>query len=138
MLAYASMRCSLIFDLPVINTLNQFLAKPEARLGLLMAVFLSIFVQFTGLFLLMQFAAPIFAQSGSNLAPNDAAIVTAGLQIVGNLIPMLLIDKFGRKVWLPSTLFVVFNFLVIADPYSLIKLWSRNVVCNIWHLHVFR
>lgn len=72
----------------------------EATFGLGMAIFLVIFGQCTGLFLLMQFTAPIFRESGSNLDANDSAIIVSSMLIIGNVILILLVDRVGRKILL--------------------------------------
>lgn len=63
-----------------------------------MSIFLALLVQFSGVFPLTQFTASIFVESGSSLKPNEAAIVVAVLQILGNYGSVLTVDSFGRKV----------------------------------------
>lgn len=56
--------------------------------------------QFSGTFVLVQFAATIFKESGSDIDANMSAIVMAVLQIFGTYLTSCVIDKVGRKVLL--------------------------------------
>lgn len=77
---------------------NYFPVTKEARFALAMSIFLSILFECSGAFPLIQFTAPVLKQAGSSLDPNDAAIIVAVVQILGNVASMPLIDRIGRKV----------------------------------------
>lgn len=53
--------------------------------------------QFSGTFALVNYAATIFKESGSNFDPNLSAITLACLQICGTYCTSLIIDRVGRK-----------------------------------------
>lgn len=88
-----------------------------------MAVFLAVFIQCTGVFILMQFTAPVFVESGSSIEPNDAAIVVAVLQILGTYISVLLIDRTGRKILL---LFSCFGASLALFTFGTYTYFDRN------------
>lgn len=56
--------------------------------------------QFSGGFVFINYAGPIFRDAGSNLSPNVSSIVIAILQIAGTYTATILIDKTGRKILL--------------------------------------
>lgn len=53
--------------------------------------------QFSGTFVLVNYAATIFKKSGSNFDPNWSAITLAFLQICGTYCTSMIIDRVGRK-----------------------------------------
>lgn len=71
--------------------------------------------QFSGSFVLVNFAVTIFRDSGSDFDPNSSAIVMGGLQIFGTYMTSALIDKVGRKVLLiVSAMGTAFGLAVMA------------------------
>lgn len=54
--------------------------------------------QFSGCFALINYTANIFAESGSDLDPNVAAIIVGVIQIAGSYVSTLVVDRFQRKV----------------------------------------
>lgn len=56
--------------------------------------------QFSGSFVLTNYAVTIFQKSGSNYSPHTSSIVFGCLQIAGTYVTTLFIDRFGRKVLL--------------------------------------
>lgn len=59
-----------------------------------------IFNQFSGCFMMLNYAATIFHDAGSSLTPNMSAIILAVMQIAGSCVSYILIDKIGRKILL--------------------------------------
>lgn len=51
-----------------------------------------------GVFCMLNYTSTIFAEAGAVIDPNQAAIVVATLQFVGNYVSTLLVDRAGRKV----------------------------------------
>lgn len=47
---------------------------------------------------MVNYTATIFAESGSSLSPNMAAIVVAVIQLAGSYFSTLLVERAGRKV----------------------------------------
>lgn len=56
--------------------------------------------QFSGSFVLTNYAVTIFQKSGSNYSPHISSIVFGCLQIAGTYVTTLFIDRVGRKVLL--------------------------------------
>lgn len=61
--------------------------------------------QLCGCFAMINYAAVIFEESGSNLSPNVSAIVVGLIQIVGAYFSTVLVDRSGRKILLSGSLF---------------------------------
>lgn len=53
---------------------------------------------FSGAFTLINYAATVFRESGSDIDPNTSAIAVGALQICGTLCTIALIDRLGRKI----------------------------------------
>lgn len=87
--------------------------------------------QFCGIFAMLNFTATIFQQSGSTLSPNVSSIIIAGIQIVGSLLPTLLVDKLGRKMLMGTSAFGTSLGLTVLGVYTLLKSEGINVEsCN--------
>lgn len=56
--------------------------------------------QFSGSYVLVNFAVTIFGDSGADIDPNVAAMAMGALQIVGAYMTSAVIDRVGRKVLL--------------------------------------
>ena len=54
--------------------------------------------QFCGCFVMINYTATIFQQSGSNLPPNISAIIVGSIQLCGSYMSTLLVERAGRKV----------------------------------------
>lgn len=74
------------------------LAEPASRKAILIGLVLLALNQSTGLFAMTVYTGTIFAESGSNLSPNAAAIVVGGIQLVGTYFATILVDRNGRRV----------------------------------------
>lgn len=68
--------------------------------GILIGIMLMILNQFSGGFVIINYAGTIFRDAGSNLSPNMSSIIVAALQIAGCYTAAILIDKSGRKILL--------------------------------------
>lgn len=73
---------------------------PEARKGLLIGVIMMSMNIFTGSLLLLNYAAPIFKESGSDLDPNTSSIILISVQLAGTYIATFLVDRIGRRALL--------------------------------------
>lgn len=80
----------------------------------------------------MQFTAPVFAESGSSLDPNESAIIVAVLQILGNYLSVLLVDRVGRKVLLITSCYGVALTLGIFGLYSYLDKNGVDVIQYNW------
>lgn len=56
--------------------------------------------QFSGVFVLSNYAATIFKETGSTVDPNISSIIMACIQLVGAILASSLIDRLGRKMLL--------------------------------------
>lgn len=55
-------------------------------------------LEFSGLYVLLNFSVAIFSEAGSALSANTSAAVIGAIQIVGSYVSVHLADKAGRKV----------------------------------------
>lgn len=53
---------------------------------------------FCGAFTMVNYTGKIFAESGSNLPPNESAVIVGVIQLIGTYISTLFVDRVGRKV----------------------------------------
>ena len=74
------------------------LVKPQAKKGLIIGLFLMFLNQFSGSFAIMVYTADIFRKSGSDLSPNESAIIVAVIQLIGVYVSTMCVEKCGRKV----------------------------------------
>lgn len=51
-----------------------------------------------GVFTMISYTAKIFAESGSDFPPNQAAIVVGLIQLIGTYLSTMTVDHVGRKV----------------------------------------
>lgn len=72
-------------------------AKPVQR-AMTIGVVLVALNQFSGCVALLNYTATIFQEAGSNMSPNDSAIVVGAIQVFGTIIAANLVDRAGRKV----------------------------------------
>lgn len=56
--------------------------------------------QFSGTFIMSNYAATIFRYSGSEINPNVSSIIISVMQVIGTSITSNLIDRVGRKILL--------------------------------------
>lgn len=84
------------------STIHQIkiLGTPAARRGLLIGVTLMAVNQFSGCFVLMNYSATIFRDSGSDIDSNISSIIVASIQCIGTYVATILVDKVGRKLLL--------------------------------------
>lgn len=73
---------------------------PHARKGLIIGVFLLWLKTYSGLYVMVSYAGPIFANSGTSMSPNAAAIVIGVIQMAGTYVAILLVDRLGRRILL--------------------------------------
>lgn len=70
---------------------------PEARRGLAIGVTMMSLNIFTGGLLMLNYAATIFKDSGSELDPNTSSIILIAVQLLGTNIASFLVDRIGRR-----------------------------------------
>lgn len=69
-----------------------------AQKAIIIGVVLVVMNQFTGVVAMLSYTAYIFEEAGSSLSPNMSALVIGVIQVVGNVIATILVDRSGRKV----------------------------------------
>lgn len=70
---------------------------PVARRAMLLGIGLVSLNQFCGVFAMLNYTATIFAEAGSDMTPNMAAIVIGVIQLAGAYFSTLLVERAGRK-----------------------------------------
>lgn len=65
---------------------------------MIIGITLMTLVQFSGMFVMLNYAATIFADAGSSMSPNMAAIIVGCIQLLGTFTSTNLVEKAGRKV----------------------------------------
>lgn len=88
--------------------------------------------QFCGVFAMMNFTATIFSESGSNLSPNVSSIIVGGIQIIGSMMPTILVDRLGRKMLMSISAFGTAIGLGVLGVYSQLKAQGINVEVFNW------
>lgn len=73
------------------------LLTPEARRAFMIVFSLLLVNQWSGSFILSNYAATIFKESGSRIDANVASIVMGVFQVCGNYAASHLMDRFGRR-----------------------------------------
>lgn len=100
-------------------TTNQFTATPRVRKAFLVGITLMAVSELSGSFTIVNFAGPMFKASGSTVDPNFSSFCLGGIQILGTLATLCLIDKMGRRILLiVSTVGVALGTFVVG-MYSL-------------------
>lgn len=74
--------------------------------------------QFSGCFVLINYSATIFRDSGSELNPNMSSIILAAVQILGTYVSTILVDRVGRKILLIVSAASTSGGLAIMGLYS--------------------
>ncbi|KAH8267463.1 hypothetical protein KR018_005366, partial [Drosophila ironensis] len=75
-------------------------AEPKTRKAFLIGLGLIAFNQLCGCFTMLNYTAVIFEQAGSSLPSTVAAIIVGAIQVLGNYVSTLLVERLGRKILL--------------------------------------
>jgi len=89
-------------------------------------------LEFSGCFVLLNYSVAIFTEAGSNLSPNESAIVIGIIQILGSYVSVHLVDKAGRKFLLVTSALGADLGLLILGIYNYLKLLKYSVVDFGW------
>jgi len=76
------------------------LRRPIVLKGLLIAVLLQVFQQWTGINAILFYSTSIFEDTGSGLSGSDATLIIGVTQVTSTLVGVAIIDKAGRRVLL--------------------------------------
>lgn len=77
--------------------LYRFPANRAARKAFLIGIVLIVLHECCGCFTMINYTATIFAQSGSQIPPQRAAIFVAFVQLLGTFVSTRLVDRSGRR-----------------------------------------
>lgn len=69
-----------------------------SRRGLLLACTLSSIQTFSGIFAVHSYASTIFSRAGGILDPFTSTIIYGASMCIGAVMPLILVDRSGRKV----------------------------------------
>ncbi|KAH8319051.1 hypothetical protein KR067_006030, partial [Drosophila pandora] len=75
-------------------------AEPKIRKSFLIGFGLLVFNQLCGCFTMLNYTAVIFEQAGASLQPTVAAIIVGVIQVLGNYVSTMLVERLGRKILL--------------------------------------
>ncbi|XP_052892327.1 facilitated trehalose transporter Tret1-like [Anopheles moucheti] len=90
-------------------------APKSARKALLIGLVLVSFNQLSGCFALINYTAQIFADSGSDLDPNIAAMVVGAIQILGSYGSTIIVDRCQRKhVYIATSFFAAIGLFAMG------------------------
>uniref|UniRef100_A0A182NGP0 Major facilitator superfamily (MFS) profile domain-containing protein n=1 Tax=Anopheles dirus TaxID=7168 RepID=A0A182NGP0_9DIPT len=90
-------------------------APQSARKALLIGLVLVSLNQLSGCFALINYTAQIFADSGSDLDPNMAAIVVGAIQIIGSYGSTIIVDRCQRKhVYIATSFFAAIGLFAMG------------------------
>ncbi|XP_035795544.1 facilitated trehalose transporter Tret1-like [Anopheles albimanus] len=89
-------------------------ASPSARKALLIGLVLVSLNQLSGCFALINYTAQIFADAGSDLDPNMAAIIVGAIQIIGSYGSTIVVDRCQRK-----HVYIVTSFLAAIGLFAM-------------------
>lgn len=85
------------------------------RKALLICIFLTYFVQFSGVYILLNYTTAFFAEAGSELTPLQSSILICVVQLVANAFAAILVDRLGRRILLvTSTIGTALGMLVLS------------------------
>lgn len=92
-----------------------FTVTPTNLRAMLIAPILMAVAQFSGVSILVCYAATIFGNTGSSIDPNTSTVVLGITQLIGTISATILIDRLGRRILLiVSTTFSAISLCVIA------------------------
>ncbi|KAH8401914.1 hypothetical protein KR009_008665 [Drosophila setifemur] len=86
-------------DQPKVNILVA-LRRPIVMKGLLIAILLQVFQQWSGINAILFYSASIFEDVGAGLKGEIASIIIGVTQVTSTLVAVLIIDKAGRRILL--------------------------------------
>lgn len=72
-------------------------ASRAARKAFLIGIFLMFLHECCGCFTMINYTATIFAESGSEIAPNRSAMIVGAIQLIGTIVSTRLVDRAGRR-----------------------------------------
>ncbi|XP_055594226.1 facilitated trehalose transporter Tret1-like [Uranotaenia lowii] len=88
--------------------------------------------QLTGCFALINYTAQIFADAGSDLDPNVAAIIVGAIQIAGSYVSTLVVDRLRRKLLYISTALGSAIGLTAMGTHAYLKVMGYDVSAINW------
>lgn len=118
------------------GTWNSLLRERNLRKGLIIALFLSLFQQLSGICAILAFAGPLFDASGASLSGDMTAILIGLVKITSVIFTIAIIERVGRRpLLLASTLGGSIPHFLLAMFFYL-KSHSSPIVDNILWLPI--
>lgn len=108
------------------------LTTQTARMAIMIGVVLSALNQLCGCFAMLNYTANVFKAAGSNLTPNESAIVVGVISLLGSYLSTNLVDRIGRKIlFMVSTVGTSFG-LIVLGTFVMLKSWHYEMETFNW------
>lgn len=85
------------------------------------------FFQMSGINVVSFYSTMIFTEAGIQLEPGIASIIVASVQVAANLVALVFVDRFGRKILLYISNFLMFVGLIGIGTYFTLSDAGNNV-----------
>jgi MFS family permease len=97
------------------------------RKAILLALFLATVASANGCFVILNYTQSTFEKSGSNLSAATSSIIVASVQLIGSLLGIKYIDRYGRRVLLLISLILTSLSFFVFGGYSFLEFMEVNV-----------
>ncbi|XP_055586556.1 facilitated trehalose transporter Tret1-2 homolog [Uranotaenia lowii] len=108
------------------------LTTRHARKAFLIGICLMALNQYCGCFVMLNYTATIFEESGSSMAPNTAAMIIGTIQMFGSYLSTMLVERAGRKLLLIISSIGIAVGMSIFSAYSYVQLLGYDVSLFDW------
>lgn len=96
---------------------SESIKKRATKISLLVCFGLMFFQQLSGINAVVFYVGSIFEQTGSSLSPTNATILVGVMQVIATFVSSLIVDKFGRKVLLVGSDFLMAVSAILVGVY---------------------
>lgn len=101
-------------------SLMEILSTTAAKKSLLICFSLMFFQQMSGVNAIIFYTSSIFGYAKSGLTESTATIIVGVMQVIATLVSSLVVDKFGRRILLlSSVVFMMLSGFILAIYFSL-------------------
>lgn len=102
------------------KSFSEVLQTKSTKKAFIIILFQFLFFQMSGINVVLFYSTIIFIEAGIGLEPGIASIVIAGVQALSNLIALVFVDSFGRKIMLSfSNSFMCIGLIGIGTYFTL-------------------
>lgn len=109
-----------LLELPTV-TIATVVRDRQAFSALRMVLTLMAVQTLSGSFALMNYASDVFTRAGTEWSPNTLAIIVGSIQLGGSFLTTMTIEKFGRKIPLATSSFLVGICMSVLATYFLLE-----------------